>query len=60
MWRNLEHVTGAYSEHAKKKRYEHRREAWGDAHRAIVGLVLAGFAQMPCISGSGVCICVYL
>ena len=34
MWRNLEHVTGAYSEHAKKKRYEHRREAWGDAHRA--------------------------
>jgi hypothetical protein len=27
-------VTGAYSEHAKKKRYEHRREAWGDAHRA--------------------------
>ena len=34
MWRNLEHVTGAYSEHAKKKRYEHRREAWADAHRA--------------------------
>ena len=34
MWRNLEHVTGAYSEHAKKKRYEHRCEAWGDAHRA--------------------------
>jgi hypothetical protein len=34
MWRNLEHVTGAYSEHAKMKRYEHRREAWGDAHRA--------------------------
>ena len=33
MWRNL-HVTGANSEHAKKKRYEHRREAWGDAHRA--------------------------
>ena len=26
--------SGAYSEHAKKKRYEHRREAWGDAHRA--------------------------
>ena len=25
---------GAFSEHAKKKRYEHRREAWGDAHRA--------------------------
>ena len=36
MWRNLEHVTGAYSysEHAKKKRYEHPREARGDAHRA--------------------------
>jgi hypothetical protein len=25
---------GAYSEHAKMKRYEHRREAWGDARRA--------------------------
>jgi hypothetical protein len=31
---HVAHVTGAYSEHAKKKRYEHRREAWGDAHRA--------------------------
>ena len=34
MWRNLEHVTGAYSEHAKAKRYTQRRAAWGDAHRA--------------------------
>ena len=34
MWRNLQHVTGAYSEHAKTKRYEQRRSAWGDAHRA--------------------------
>jgi hypothetical protein len=34
MWRNLEHVTGAYSEHAKKKHYEHRHEAWSDAYRA--------------------------
>jgi hypothetical protein len=39
MWRNLEHVTGAYSEHAKAKRYypvhaAPRRAAWGDAHRA--------------------------
>ena len=34
MWRNLEHVTGAYSEHAKTKRYTQRRAAWGDAHRA--------------------------
>ena len=32
--RNLEHVTGAYSEHAKAKRYTQRRAAWGDAHRA--------------------------
>ena len=31
MWRNLEHVTGAY---AKAKRYTQRRAAWGDAHRA--------------------------
>ena len=34
MWRNLQHVTGAYSEHAKTKRYEQRRSAWGYAHRA--------------------------
>ena len=34
MWRNLEHVTGAYSEHAKAKRYTQRRAAGGDAHRA--------------------------
>jgi hypothetical protein len=34
MWWNLEHVTGAYSEHAKTKRYTQRRAAWGDAHRA--------------------------
>ena len=26
----------------------------------LVGLVLAGVAHVPCISGSGVCICVYL
>ena len=25
-----------------------------------MGLVLAGVAHVPCISGSGVCICVYL
>jgi hypothetical protein len=34
VWLNLEHVTGAYSEHAKTKRYTQRRAAWGDAHRA--------------------------
>jgi hypothetical protein len=35
MWRKLvEHVAGAYSEHAKTKRYTQRRGAWGDAHRA--------------------------
>ena len=33
-WRNLEHMTGAYSEHAEAKRYTQRRGAWGDAHRA--------------------------
>jgi hypothetical protein len=27
-------VTGAYSEHAKAKRYTQRRAGWGDAHRA--------------------------
>ena len=27
-------MTGAYSEHAKAKRYTQRRAAWGDAHRA--------------------------
>jgi hypothetical protein len=26
----------------------------------IVGLVLAGVAHVPCLSGSGVCVCVYL
>ena len=31
---NLEHVTGAYSEHAKTERYMQRRAAWGDAHCA--------------------------
>ena len=34
MWRNLEHVPGAYSEHAKTKRCTQHRGAWGDAHRA--------------------------
>jgi hypothetical protein len=34
MWRNLEHVTGTYSELAKTKRHTQRRAAWGDAHRA--------------------------
>jgi hypothetical protein len=34
MWRNLDHVAGAYSEHAKTKRHVQRRSAWGDAHRA--------------------------
>jgi hypothetical protein len=29
-----EHVTGAYSEHAKTKKYTQRRGAWGGAHRA--------------------------
>ena len=35
MWRNLEHMTGAYSEHAETKRCTQRRVAWGDAHRAV-------------------------
>jgi hypothetical protein len=34
MWRNLEHVTGAYSEHTKKKRYEHRAPTRGVGRRA--------------------------
>ena len=34
MWRNLEHVTGAHSEHASTKRYTQRRSAWSDEHRA--------------------------
>ena len=29
MWRNLEDVTGAYSEHAKAERYTQRRAARG-------------------------------
>ena len=53
MWRNLEHVTGAYSEHAKTKKYTQRRGAWGGAHRAA-GTHRANVVTRRCVGQRGV------